>query len=569
MGPQPDPSHQRRAQNWILNPLQDSLLIIAAPVLVLAAAIVMFQKLGAAAATSLIIVSHIVFTVAHHLPTFIRIYGDVELFQRHRWHFLLAPVVPLAFSAAVLGYINHRDLPVASFLYLYIMLALWDPWHFMRQHYGFVRIYDRHNTAPRGLAARMDLWLSTIWFVYIMLGSSAWLAQVLADLNTTVGMPLIQFVSGDIGVIATGLARDGALLMTLVYAAYLGWCRYQGYYISVAKVLLLFATFAAMYFAYVPNEWMQALAPGWSFKVGFAVIGIVHMTQYLAIVWRYNRTLATRPERARAGWFRSLFRRGGWLIGAGYVLVCLAYGNLVTTERADRGVMSVLLAIGFTSTLLHYYFDGFIWKVRQRANRENLAMEHAGNVPSEPAPPSASASVMLARQLLYFGVPMLVLTMGAVSVWRTPTPSSVEHMYRAQALSEQGDTAAAIAEAGLAQAAMERELAIARKLVQLDPSAPRQAELAFLVYNRSYYANVVLPASAGRGAGPAQLQAFHRDVDRAIDLMQRALRQGSSLAHAGRPQFSPEDAAQTLNAWRGIATQLSSNQSMSSQRSSS
>jgi hypothetical protein len=131
---------RRPAQNWVLDPVQDSVLIIGAPLLVLALALVAFRTLPAASATSLIIVSHVVLTVAHHLPTFIRIYGDVELFRRFRWSFLLAPVIPLAFSTAVLTYINSRGLPVEYFLYLYIMLALWDPWHFLRQHYGFMRI---------------------------------------------------------------------------------------------------------------------------------------------------------------------------------------------------------------------------------------------------------------------------------------------------------------------------------------------------------------------------------------------------------------------------------------------
>src|SRR4051794_6522827 len=176
----------RSMQNWILSPLQDSLLVVATPVLVMALALIMFRTLGSAAATSLIIVAHVVFTVAHHLPTFIRIYGDVESFRQHRWHFIMAPVVPLLFSAVVLGYINHHAFPVENFLYLYIMLVLWDPWHFLRQHYGFVRIYDRPNEAPKQLAARMDLWLCATWFIYILFGSSAWLAGILADLNQTV-----------------------------------------------------------------------------------------------------------------------------------------------------------------------------------------------------------------------------------------------------------------------------------------------------------------------------------------------------------------------------------------------
>ena len=55
-----------------------------------------------------------------------------------------------------------------------------------------------------------------------------------------------------------------------------------------------------MYVAYTPNALILGMESQWSFKVGFAVIGVVHMTQYLAIVWRYNRSLTKREGRARA-----------------------------------------------------------------------------------------------------------------------------------------------------------------------------------------------------------------------------------------------------------------------------
>src|SRR4051812_26721178 len=92
---------ERPNQNWILNPLQDAVFIIAAPLIVLALALFAFAKFDVAVATSLIITTHIVMTVAHHLPTFIRIYGDVDLFKRFKWNFVLAPIVPLVFSIAM------------------------------------------------------------------------------------------------------------------------------------------------------------------------------------------------------------------------------------------------------------------------------------------------------------------------------------------------------------------------------------------------------------------------------------------------------------------------------------
>ena len=130
-------------QTWILSPTQDALLVVAAPLLVLAAAVAAFAFLGAVDATTYILLLHVVLTVAHHLPTFIRVYGDVDLFRRFKWTFVLAPLIPLGFTSAALVYLNTHDYPVENVLYLWVLLALWDPWHFLMQHYGLpTRLLD-------------------------------------------------------------------------------------------------------------------------------------------------------------------------------------------------------------------------------------------------------------------------------------------------------------------------------------------------------------------------------------------------------------------------------------------
>ena len=543
---------RKRAQNWVLDPVQDTVLIIAAPLLVLALALVAFRTLPAGDATSLIIVSHVVLTVAHHLPTFIRIYGDVELFRRYRWSFLLAPLIPLAFSAGMLTYINYRGLPVEHFLYLYIMLALWDPWHFLRQHYGFMRIYDRANEAPRSLAARMDLTLCSVWFVYIMLASGAWLAGTFQDLYATAHLPIILAVAPGAIAWTTLVMRDIALLVSAAYVVYLAWCWQRGYVISLAKLALIVVTFGVMYLMYAPNAWMHSLAPEWTFKVGFAALGIVHMTQYLAIVWRYNRRLGQMPGRARAGVFARLHARGGWVVAICYVLACLAYGELVTTMHDNRLLMSVLLAIGFTSTLMHYYFDGFIWKLRHRANREGLALATDRDALAEATPgaqPDLTARQVFSRHLLYFGVPMLVLSVGAVSQWGQRSHGYVHDMYAAYQASLQGEAELALRDAQLAFTAMERDLPIARRLTALDPTAAREADLAFLVYNHSYYANVVLPALTGQ---PERQDRHRPNIGEAIELLGRAIETGGPLGHPGRENLTRDDAHRTLASWRRL-----------------
>ena len=537
------------AQNWVLDPLQDTVFILAAPWIVLALALAAFLFLGPLAASVSIIGIHFVFTVAHHMPTFIRVYGDVDLLRRFRWSLLLAPVIPFTFALAVLGYINYEGYPVEYILVLYLMLAVWDPWHFLMQHYGFMRIYDRHNAAPRRLAARMDLLLCVSCFVFIMLASGEWLPALLADLYGSAHLPLIMAVSTRTLATLTQFAGLWAIAMVGTYCVYLWWCQRRRYFISLAKLALFASTFAVMYLAYTPNPWITRVAPGWSFTVGFAAVGIVHMTQYLAIVWRYNRSLALQPGRARGGWFRRLHVRGGWLAGAAYVGFCVLYGDFLTSKHDGRWLASILLAVGFTSTLTHYYFDGFIWKLRHQQNRENLQLDTAEGSWWSDSRPRAPAQVLL-RQTLYFGIPLAVLTWGALSVWNHSNADYVQHMYRAYDLNAQGLAADAAREGRQAFADMRQQLPYMRRLAELQPTSSRQAELALLIYNHARYAHIVLPALDGRDVGVQETDAYRAEVGEAIHVLQLAVDQGGSVAHYGREGMTLENARGMVESWK-------------------
>jgi tetratricopeptide (TPR) repeat protein len=562
----PDRARAQPLQNWILNPLQDTVFVVAAPLIVLAGALGAFSVLGAADAATYILLFHIVLTVAHHTPTFIRVYGDVDLFRRFKWAFIFGPLIPFCFALGVLGYLASIDYPVENALYLFILLTIWDPWHFLMQHYGFMRIYDRHNQAPRRIAARMDLALCVSWFVFIMLASGEWLVDLLEDMYLTARLPLVLLLPPGLLPVLHGALLTLASLATLAYGAYLVWCRHNGYFISIVKLALFATTFGVMFIAYTPNSWILSVAPGWTFKVGFAVLGIVHMTQYLAIVWRYNRSLAMQPQRARAGLFRKLHATGGWVVGSGYVALCLAYGAVLTTVHDNRWLMSVLIAAGFTSTLMHYYFDGFIWKIRHRQNREHLAAPPADGVDAgdRARDPSwwdtarrCSAPIVLLRQLVYFGLPMAVLTAGAVWVWHGPGANYVGQMMRGQLLYEQGAYDEALEQARTALESMDWQLPAAQRLAELDPTAAREAAVAFLIYNRSRYAEMLLPSLTGAAVTAPEIDRHRSNVAAAIEMLERALADGGSIVHAGREEIRREDAYRTLESWRRELGELS------------
>jgi Flp pilus assembly protein TadD len=112
--------------------------------------------------------------------------------------------------------------------------------------------------------------------------------------------------------------------------------------------------------------------------VGIALFEVFHDVQYLSIVWIYNRTRVERDTSIR-GFMRFVFRRSGALIGV-YVGLVLAYGAIGLTQSAITAewIRHGLIGIVTASALLHFYYDGFIWKVRETQTRAMLGIEGVG-----------------------------------------------------------------------------------------------------------------------------------------------------------------------------------------------
>jgi Tfp pilus assembly protein PilF len=72
---------------------------------------------------------------------------------------------------------------------------------------------------------------------------------------------------------------------------------------------------------------------------------------------------------------RFVFRRSGSLVGL-YVGLIFAYGALgyFKSSIGVESVKSVLTGVVTASALLHFYYDGFIWKVREKSTRQSLGI---------------------------------------------------------------------------------------------------------------------------------------------------------------------------------------------------
>ena len=516
----PSEGAQRPSQNWIISPAGDFLLIVAAPALALIWALSTVTTMGALAVFSIFVV----FNTAHHLPTFIRIYGDKDLMQRFRWSLCLGPVVPFSIALSLIVFLLSRGLSVEHLFCLWIILVVWDPWHFIMQHYGFMRIYDRHNRAPPRLAARMDMMIAFSWFIFIMVSAGDWLPDLLYSLTTQNAIPVLNYFDTAVFSSLKSIAFAAALVATVIYVGYLLWCMQKGFFISWTKLTMVAVTFGVMYLTYVPNSAMDAIigglrrswpdVPDWSFRLGFSTVGMVHVSQYLAIVWKYNRGLVQRSG-GRQGVFTKLFLRGGLLIACCYVLACLLYGFVLTDHVHPylrntgrplsespvliQGLIGVLLAGLFTSTIMHYYFDGFIWKFRHKENRQNMNLADGSDAAQTSGDSwwDKGGRLTVARtfawQAVYFAVPMLFLVVTYCLFMSSPAATPLKSLNRVLAVPEEDRDAQNTIEAAEALATAEERLAIEQRMSQLRPRGDHYSYAFDLINKMTLVRQAYLP----------------------------------------------------------------------------
>ena len=113
--------------------------------------------------------------------------------------------------------------------------------------------------------------------------------------------------------------------------------------------------------------------------LGLVMFEVFHDVQYLSIVWLFNvRRVETDP--GVGSFTRFVFRRSWGMLGI-YLGLVLVYGGFMPATRGfvqtDAGAFLVTTVVT-TSALLHYYFDGFIWKVRESSTRASLGLAGGG-----------------------------------------------------------------------------------------------------------------------------------------------------------------------------------------------
>jgi Tfp pilus assembly protein PilF len=343
------PASAPRPKLWILDSWRDLVLYVGTPLLLLPA----FALAQARWSPQDIYLFVAAFgAMGHHLPGMIRAYGDKALFERFKWRFILAPLFLLAVCTAFFWWDLKGILLVVFF---------WGVWHGLMQTYGFCRIYDAKTGTFDALTRRLDFAMCVIWFATAVALSPYRLSDTL-DTYYMCGGP---FIPPSVVHHGQQLILFAAIAVSVLFLFHFGRMWIIGKRPNPVKVALLVTSIA--FWWYCNNLVANIL-------VGIALFEVFHDVQYLSLVWIYNRNRVEKDSNI-GGFMRFVFRRSGSLIGL-YVGLIFAYGSL-SYFNAHLGIDTVkriLTGVVTASTLLHFYYDGFIWKVRERSTRQSLGL---------------------------------------------------------------------------------------------------------------------------------------------------------------------------------------------------
>ena len=278
-----------------------------------------------------------VLTYAHLIAVVPRAYLNAEVFATHRLRLTVVPALLIA----------GLCLSPALLIVAAVVAIFWDVHHSAMQTFGLARIYDMKAGNPPTSLRRTDLWMNWAMYVGPLVagGSLMFHLQRFATLSgvgwqwATTVPPL---AASDAGLIRLG---GFALWLVCIGGALISYRRAyaSGYRMPAHKAALL-GTSATVSIA----AWL--LSPP---LVAFTAINLFHAVQYFAIVWskeggRMRGALGNIPARVAIELF---------------LLACFGFGlAYYYAANAAHWLMAPFVAC----SLLHFWYDGFVWSVRRR-----------------------------------------------------------------------------------------------------------------------------------------------------------------------------------------------------------
>jgi hypothetical protein len=289
------------------------------------------------------------FSFFHQPLTMLLVYGDKERFNLRRTLFTWSP---LFFVVAVVVSLNINPLILA------LVAGLWNAEHTLMQRYGITRIYGRMVGQRYG---GVEIYMLFSWLIFVLI----WVASDPAtqDRVATLGLAGTNRRAFEL-LVDVGSVGGHILpfaLATVILIAFKWLLEERSHSCNRAKYLYLAST-AALFAAIL----VHPLA-GYIGYVGS------HALEYFILV---NRSLENGYCRSREGG-GALGMAVRWCGRLGFFGIYLASIAVVVWLLETKASVFAYSMVFFTVGALHFFYDGFIWKLRQPKVAKSLGAENA------------------------------------------------------------------------------------------------------------------------------------------------------------------------------------------------
>lgn len=302
----------------------------------------------------------------HRHYTFLLVYGDRETFDSRRTAFIWTPAIVFVIAAFAMRLSQGWKIPVpfveasvSPWMVVLVITGAWNMWHTLMQRHGIARVYAGRagaglSTPEHGKRDKRLLFASALFtaaFVLVMRG------ETFSGIgNARKLLAALSWLTEGVGAIAA-LGLTGAVLAWCAwdwgkheFAAELRWRERVPRLSFLASTACLLGVF-----------WVHGPV------IGYLCFGTAHAIEYVFFLHHFGRRKFAGE--GKTGFVATMLRKpaaSAPLIAGGLLGVFW----LLTDYRSDE----VYLVYYTATSLLHFLFDGWIWKVRQPRVKRTLGL---------------------------------------------------------------------------------------------------------------------------------------------------------------------------------------------------
>lgn len=359
-------------QPWIYSAAPDSIFILAPPFLI-TLIIFLFPGMfhdGAEVSPVFWIILVLCVDVAHVYSTLYRTYFDPETFGTRKNLFLLVPLLVFIFGVLVYSMNGLIFWRIAAYLAVF---------HFIRQQYGFLRIYSRREKQPK-----WSYTLDTITIYLLTVYPILWW-HLSGPRNFS------WFVDGDFYFV-----HMPWLLLPLqicYWSIASAWVMKEIYFsvknrfVNVPKFLLMAGTGLSWYLGIIT----------FNGDLVFTALNVIsHGIPYMALIWMHGnkKHVASIPEKKKRTFISAIFRPRYLFLFVG-ILILIAYLEEGLWDRwvwndhpqyftlfhflpkISDSYLAFIVPLLAVPQLTHYVLDGFIWRIQKdKFNWKNVTLDN-------------------------------------------------------------------------------------------------------------------------------------------------------------------------------------------------